>query len=206
LAQRESTDLPPDVQGPPAAEPYLRTQTGFVYMAVVLDLSARRVVGWAVSRSLDAGIAVKALRRCSVRLHCGRHQLEWSTTATVAFTSDHRFVDRGQELDPQLGALLPVPSRRLVQLGASFTGKPNRLAHRVGAACNSARTVSQAVSRMPQLIASEQRERVTGKPPGAARALFRHIAAVLKVQPATPVASGEDAMTDDDDDADDEPG
>jgi len=42
---------------------YLRTQTGFVYLAVVLDLFARRVVGWAVSRNLDAGIAVEALRR-----------------------------------------------------------------------------------------------------------------------------------------------
>jgi len=42
---------------------YLRTQTGFVYMAVVLDLFARRVVGWAVSPNLDAGIAVEALRR-----------------------------------------------------------------------------------------------------------------------------------------------
>jgi transposase InsO family protein len=42
---------------------YLRTQTGFVYMAVVLDLFARRVVGWTVSENLDAGIAVEALRR-----------------------------------------------------------------------------------------------------------------------------------------------
>lgn len=42
---------------------YLRTQTGFVYMAVILDLFARRVVGWAVSRNLDADIAVEALRR-----------------------------------------------------------------------------------------------------------------------------------------------
>ena len=42
---------------------YLHTQTGFVYMAVVLDLFARRVVGWAVSCDLDAGIAVEALRR-----------------------------------------------------------------------------------------------------------------------------------------------
>ena len=42
---------------------YLRTETGFVYLAVVLDLFARRVVGWAVSRDLDAGIAVEALRR-----------------------------------------------------------------------------------------------------------------------------------------------
>jgi hypothetical protein len=35
--------------------------------------------------------------------------------------------------------------------------------------------------------------------------LFRHIAAALKAQPAPPVASDEDATTDDADDADDEP-
>jgi ribosome-associated protein len=46
---------------------------------------------------------------------------------------------------------------------------------------------------LSQLIASAQRERETGKPPGAARALFRHVVAVLKAQTATPVASGEDA-------------
>jgi len=57
---------------------------------------------------------------------------------------------------------------------------------------------------LPRLIESAQRERATGKPPGAARALFRHIAAVLKAQVAAPVPSGEDATTDDDED-DDEP-
>lgn len=42
---------------------YLLTQTGFVYLAVILDLYARRVVGWAVSDSLDATVAVTALQR-----------------------------------------------------------------------------------------------------------------------------------------------
>lgn len=42
---------------------YLPTLTGFVYLAVVLDLYARRVVGWAVSDSLDATVAITALER-----------------------------------------------------------------------------------------------------------------------------------------------
>lgn len=42
---------------------YLRTQTGFVYLAVILDLFARRVVGWSVSDNLDATVAVTALQR-----------------------------------------------------------------------------------------------------------------------------------------------
>lgn len=35
---------------------------------------------------------------------------------------------------------------------------------------------------LPQLVADAQRERATGKPPGAARALFRHVIAVLRAQ------------------------
>jgi putative transposase len=42
---------------------YLRTVTGFVYLAVVLDLFSRRVVGWKVSRDADADVVVEALRR-----------------------------------------------------------------------------------------------------------------------------------------------
>lgn len=42
---------------------YLRTTAGFVYLAVVLDLFSRRVVGWSVSRDGDAAVAVEALRR-----------------------------------------------------------------------------------------------------------------------------------------------
>lgn len=61
-----------------------------------------------------------------------------------------------------------------------------------------------AAEPLPQLIASAQRERLTGKPPGAARALFRHIAAVLKAQSAIPVAGGEPATTDEDQAPDDE--
>ena len=57
---------------------------------------------------------------------------------------------------------------------------------------------------LPQLIAAAQRERDTGKPPGAARALFRHIAATLKAQSAPPVTSAEHATTDDGEPTDDE--
>jgi len=41
---------------------------------------------------------------------------------------------------------------------------------------------------LPQLIEHARRERTTGRPPGAARALFRHVLAALKAR-----ASGQDA-------------
>jgi putative transposase len=40
---------------------YIRLRTEFVYLAVVLDAYSRRVIGWALGRTLEAGLAVLAL-------------------------------------------------------------------------------------------------------------------------------------------------
>jgi len=42
---------------------YIWTQEGWLYLAVVIDLFARRVVGWAVSDRLHRELALAALRR-----------------------------------------------------------------------------------------------------------------------------------------------
>lgn len=41
---------------------YIRLRGEFVYLAVVLDAFSRRVIGWALGRSLEAGLALSALR------------------------------------------------------------------------------------------------------------------------------------------------
>ena len=40
---------------------YVTVLSGFVYVAVILDAWSRRVVGYAISRSIDARLAVTAL-------------------------------------------------------------------------------------------------------------------------------------------------
>jgi transposase InsO family protein len=40
---------------------YVRLQQEFVYLAVILDVYSRRVVGWSLSRKLESGIALEAL-------------------------------------------------------------------------------------------------------------------------------------------------
>lgn len=42
---------------------YIRTSQGFVYLAVVLDLYSRRVVGWAMNSRLGANLVSAALRQ-----------------------------------------------------------------------------------------------------------------------------------------------
>ncbi len=41
---------------------YIRIGNGFVYLAIVLDLYSRRVIGWSVSKRIDGDLAVAALR------------------------------------------------------------------------------------------------------------------------------------------------
>jgi len=45
---------------------YLRTAEGWRYLAVLLELFSRRVVGWAFSDCNDAALALAALRRALV--------------------------------------------------------------------------------------------------------------------------------------------
>ena len=42
---------------------YIRLETEFVYLAVILDAFSRRVVGWALDRALEAKLVLTALRR-----------------------------------------------------------------------------------------------------------------------------------------------
>lgn len=41
---------------------YIRILTGFLYLAVILDLFSRKVIGWAISEQIDAQLALAALR------------------------------------------------------------------------------------------------------------------------------------------------
>lgn len=41
---------------------YIRIQTGFVYLAVIIDIYSRRVVGWALSKKIDDELTIVALK------------------------------------------------------------------------------------------------------------------------------------------------
>ena len=45
---------------------YIRTRTGFVFLAIVMDLYSRRIIGCAVSDTMDQGLTIRALYRAWV--------------------------------------------------------------------------------------------------------------------------------------------
>lgn len=50
---------------------YIRIRTGFVYLAAILDAYSRKVIGYAVSRSLDTSLTLEALKRAVVTRQIG---------------------------------------------------------------------------------------------------------------------------------------
>lgn len=48
---------------------YIRIANGFVYLAVILDLFSRKVIGWAISKHIDAELALAALRQ-AIQTRC----------------------------------------------------------------------------------------------------------------------------------------
>jgi putative transposase len=59
---------------------YVAIPGGFVYLAAILDAWSRKVVGYAISRSMDARIAVAALK-AAVR---SRNRLQGASTTPIA--------------------------------------------------------------------------------------------------------------------------
>lgn len=51
---------------------YLRTDEGWLYLCSVLDICSRRVVGWAVSRTIDRNLAIAALENAVKNRRPGR--------------------------------------------------------------------------------------------------------------------------------------
>jgi putative transposase len=67
---------------------YLPTAAGWVYLAVVLDLFSRKIVGWSVSHSLATELVCEALRQAIETRRPQRKQLLHHSDRGCQYTSD----------------------------------------------------------------------------------------------------------------------
>lgn len=75
---------------------YIRLRREFVYLAVVLDAFSRRVIGWELGRSLEAELAVSALRQAlatravtSGLVHHSDRGVQYASGAYTGLLDDH---------------------------------------------------------------------------------------------------------------------
>ena len=69
---------------------YIPTRTGWLYLAVVLDLASRRVIGWATSASLDTALPLTALQRALAVREPPRGLLQHSDRGSQYASADYR--------------------------------------------------------------------------------------------------------------------
>jgi transposase InsO family protein len=76
---------------------YVRLRVEFVYLAVVLDAFSRRVIGWALGRTLEAELAVTALRMALLErkpqpglVHHSDRGVQYASQAYTALLKEHQ--------------------------------------------------------------------------------------------------------------------
>jgi putative transposase len=69
---------------------YVPTRQGWLYLAVVLDLASRRVVGWAMKDTLEASLATDALTMALTRRQPGRGLLHHSDRGVQYAAGEYR--------------------------------------------------------------------------------------------------------------------
>jgi putative transposase len=69
---------------------YIRTGEGWLYLAVLLDLGSRMVVGWAMRESLEASLSVAALRMALARREANAGLLHHTDRGVQYAATDYR--------------------------------------------------------------------------------------------------------------------
>ncbi len=77
---------------------YIRIVNGFVYLAVILDLFSRKVIGWAISKHIDAELALAALKQAITTrkpapgcIHHSDRGVQYLCHDYVALLNEHQF-------------------------------------------------------------------------------------------------------------------
>jgi putative transposase len=77
---------------------YIRIGNGFAYLAVVLDLFSRRVIGWSISKRIDGQLALAALRMAIAQrkpkpgcIHHSDRGVQYLCEEYVALLKEHGF-------------------------------------------------------------------------------------------------------------------
>lgn len=78
---------------------YIRIVNGFVYLAVILDLFSRKVIGWALSKRIDGDLVLNALRMAVERrrpgpgvIHHSDRGVQYLCDRYVAFLKENGFL------------------------------------------------------------------------------------------------------------------
>lgn len=68
---------------------YIRIENGFVYLAVIIDLFSRKIIGWQISKKIDAKLVVDALKMAITRRNPKRGVIHHSDQGVQYLSGDY---------------------------------------------------------------------------------------------------------------------
>ena len=83
---------------------YIWTLEGWVYLAVLLDLYSRRVVGWAMRKSLNRELAIAALHQAIVRRQPGAGLIHHTDRGSQYAAGDYQKLLKQHAIDGSTSA------------------------------------------------------------------------------------------------------
>src|SRR4029077_17235709 len=69
---------------------YIWTAEGWLYLALVIDLFSRRIIGWAMSGRMEKGLAVTALRKALAMRQCSEGLIHHSDRGSQYASDDYQ--------------------------------------------------------------------------------------------------------------------
>ena len=108
---------------------YIRIHNGFVYLAVILDLFSRKVIGWSISKKIDGELTLNALRMALRRRRPTRGVIHHSDRGVQYLCRKHTKLLRGSfsitfniAVSPFLASLRPCffSNTRLCRYASDF--------------------------------------------------------------------------------------
>jgi len=81
---------------------YVPTATGWLYLAVIMDLYSRRIIGWAAGQSLATTTVLAALRMALTHRHPPRGLLYHSDRGVQYASGEHRAVLAAAGIEPSM--------------------------------------------------------------------------------------------------------
>ena len=102
---------------------YIRIPNGFIYLAVIMDLFSRKIVGWAISKQIDGELALSALRMAigkrNPKRGCFHHSdrgVQYLCKDYVALLKEHGFhISNSAKGNPYHNAFLESLMKTLKQ-------------------------------------------------------------------------------------------
>lgn len=83
---------------------YIWTQSGWAYLAAVMDLFSRRIVGWALGPSLETALVAEALQRAQKKRRPAPGLLHHSDRGVQYASSAFRALLQAHQMEPSMSA------------------------------------------------------------------------------------------------------